>query len=859
MIALASLLIAGAMSPHNSLVVKHIGSLNTLQLGSGSVFRETKAVITAPHVLAVPGSSAQLALWNENGSLFYGISLNGQSMNRVAESSNLLRLRYQTFDPLVAVPEVPVGMRAGAANELYIVQFVSQALPEFSRAIAEAGGQVQHYLADQSYICRIDQASLPAVRNLPYVRWVGPYEPAYRLDPTIAAELSSGKLGTNRYNIQANIRESNENALIGQKITAIGGQVDNVLTNTVLLEATLTPAQLKQVLQWNEVFWIDRWSAPEPDMDIARQIGGANYIEGIGGYAGQGVRGEVMDGNVRDTHVDFNDNGRSILFHNGHSGDASHGTCTTGIVFGSGTGNAQGRGMLPKGQTIFADYELLTNRFNHSNELVHSPYFGVFQSNSWGDAQTTQYTSKSFEMDDIIFRLDLLICQSQSNTGNQTSRPQAWAKNIVSVGGVVHQNTLTKADDSWGGASIGPAADGRIKPDLTHFYDNVFCTYYTGDTAYTSGFNGTSAATPITAGHFGLLFQMWADGVYGNSVSASTVFDAKCHAATAKAIMINQASQYPLTQGSLGRFKQGWGLPDLKNQYDNRNNLFIVDEAELLQNLQTKSYRLYVPAATPEFHATMIYPDPPGTTSSTLHRINDLSLKVTAPDGTIYWGNNGLTTSNYSTSGGISNTIDTVENVIVQNPPVGTWTVEVRADQIVQDGWTATPEFDATYALVVGGVAHTSRVRNLTPLDSRITGGTIDSLATSNNDYLSVQPISTPTLSRTLNLVEVTGLAPVFSLTELRFRTESNSNANAGSGIQRLALYNFRTGFYDVLDTTPLTLTDTVREVVVTSNPTDYVDPNTLEVRSRLQWERTGVALFNPTFKFDQVRWFFKS
>ena len=85
-------------------------------------------------------------------------------------------------------------------------------------------------------------------------------------------------------------------------------------------------------------------------------------------------------------------------------------------------------------------------------------------------------------MDTILFDLDLLACQSQSNAGNQDSRPQAWAKNIVAVGGVRHKNTNIAQDDEWDfGGSIGPAEDGRVKPDLAHFYDSVFTPTWPGD------------------------------------------------------------------------------------------------------------------------------------------------------------------------------------------------------------------------------------------------------------------------------------------------------------------------------------------------------------------------------------------
>lgn len=84
-------------------------------------------------------------------------------------------------------------------------------------------------------------------------------------------------------------------------------------------------------------------------------------------------------------------------------------------------------------------------------------------------------------------------------------------------------------------------------------------------------------------------------------------------------------------------------------------------------------------------------------------RINDLSLRVTSPSGVFYWGNNGLTASNVSTAGGVSNKVDTVENVFLTTPAAGTWTVEVIADEIVQDGNPATRVVDAVYGLVVSG------------------------------------------------------------------------------------------------------------------------------------------------------------
>jgi hypothetical protein len=298
----------------------------------------------------------------------------------------------------------------------------------------------------------------------------------------------------------------------------------------------------------------------------------------------------------------------------------------------------------------------------------------------------------------------VLQTQSQSNAGDQDSRPQAWAKNIVSVGGFRHFGTADRSDDMWlETGSIGPAADGRIKPDLSFFYDGIFSASNSSNTSYTS-FGGTSSATPQTAGYFGLLFQMWHEGVWSGHGGGPTVFDSRPKMATAKALMINNAHRYDWNDGSnddMDRFKQGWGTADAANLYDNATATRVFDESVVLEHGEMFAHQVVVGPGEPEFRATLVYVDPMGTVGAGVHRINDLSLRVTSPSAVVYWGNNGLVAGNESTPDGASNTIDTVENVFLVNPEVGVWTVEVLADEIVQDAHLETVEVDADFALVV--------------------------------------------------------------------------------------------------------------------------------------------------------------
>ncbi|HZN41415.1 MAG TPA: S8 family serine peptidase, partial [Planctomycetota bacterium] len=610
--------------------------------------------------------------WIEGGTSFFRLSRDGRTFTAPSPADYTLKLRCREFDALVDTPAVPAELAADATAGLFIVQYWTPGLESYRQAISLLGAESLLFLAHAANVYALPPGTREVVAALPFVRAVVPFHPAYKLEPALLAAIAAKAGGELRVNVLTMHRGAASKVMVARLVRELGGVVEDASNETFLMSATVPVHRLPALAAGPEVQWIDRWSAPSHDMDIAREFHGANYLEGLTGVSGQGVRVEVMDGGCDQTHSDIT----NFLVHGATNGASAHGTCTSGIVVGSGAGNAAARGVVPSAFLAIADYESGFSggsRWAHTAELVNPSlsWQCVLQSNSWGSAQTTAYTSVSQDLDQILFdHSRISILQSQSNLGNQSSRPQAWAKNIIAVGGIKHLNTLTKSDDNWtNGASIGPAADGRIKPDIASFYDSILCTDQVGSAGYTttnyySSFGGTSGATPICAGHLGAFYQLWHQGVFGNPTSTS-VFASAPQNTTAKAMLINTASQWTFsgTTHDLTRTHQGWGHPDLKQMYDRRTQMLVIDESVVLSNLQSSSHAVSVAAGTPELKVTMVYRDPPGTTSSTLHRINNLDLKVTSPSATVYWGNNGLLAGNYSTAGGAPNTIDTVENV----------------------------------------------------------------------------------------------------------------------------------------------------------------------------------------------------
>jgi hypothetical protein len=684
----------------------------TLSL-DGAEFHSTPNEITGERLIEVPGTTVRVALWSESAPQaeqlqLYAISLGGSSVATVRSTSYTMKLRHGAFDPAVTVRPVEPGLQAAQTNSLYLVQFVTQPLPEYRAAIEELGGVVHQFIPNHAHYAELTPAVRDAVAALPFVRWIGPVHPAYKLEEEIREQIVTGaEVDPRRYSIMLHERGPEAQKEIVTTIEGMGGEVHGTTPLGFRIEATLTIEQVRAIADFDAVMFIDRKSRLETDMDIVREIGGANYVETIAGFSGQGVRAEVADTEIDTDHPEWS--APPIIHVAGAS--STHGTSCYGILFARGA-VPQARGLIPSGTGIFAYSDGLLGggptRYTHTAELVDpaGSYRAVLQTNSTGDARTFFYTTISAEMDDILFINDIAITQSQSNAGNQDSRPQAWAKNIISGGAVDHFNTLTRDDDCWscGSGSIGPADDGRIKPDLCFFYDLTYTA--TAGGGYTE-FGGTSGATPSIAGHLGLFFQMWSEQAFGNDVAVpgGTVFENRPHMTTAKAALINTANQYTFTGTThdMTRMHQGWGMPSVQNLYDLRNNIHFIDETELLGNMETKDFLAYVQAGEPALKVTMVYADPMGTPGANEHRINDLTLKVTSPSSVVYWGNYGLDAGNWSVAGGSANTIDTVENVFVENPESGVWTVEVIASEVNQDSHVETPEMDADFALVVSG------------------------------------------------------------------------------------------------------------------------------------------------------------
>lgn len=597
------------------------------------------------------------------------------------------------------------ALDAGISNPgpYRLVQLETPMIATWQQALAARGVSVHAYIPTNAFIMSVSDnqfADDSVFTDLSFVKTAGVIPTESKIEPAL---FDKGDL--RKVNILTIPGAPGAFDAVREYLDVLGATVVDEAPYIERIQAWVETARLGELAAYPHVMWVDQAGEgePETDMNNIRQMTGADFVMNTPpGFDGSTVTGQVMDSGLDVAHADFQ---ASFLGLDGPSSTSTHGTSVYGIVFGDGTNNANAVGMAPGAHGTFAQYFQGTRYQRASN--VANDHGGIFQTHSWGNPvpKDNTYDSYSNENDRVVLDLDVLMLQSMSNCGPGCARREAMAKNIVSVGALNHRNTADLDDDEWGsGASTGPAADGRIKPDLVGPYDSILTTTVQG---YTGGFGGTSGATPVVAGAVVLTHDMWNQGVFGAQSTASP--------AMAKALLIASANTYnpqqvdgggdtspnsPFFGKPVKRDIQGWGLPDLMALYEGAPTALVSDQEFPLGTGATQTFTYTPPAGATRVHVTLTWSDAPANPGANPTLVNDLDLGVSVT-GATFLGNAGLELGEFSLPLGAADRLNNVENVFLPAVPGQPLTITVTGAAVNVDTHPATGAVDQAFALAV--------------------------------------------------------------------------------------------------------------------------------------------------------------
>lgn len=362
------------------------------------------------------------------------------------------------------------------------------------------------------------------------------------------------------------------------------------------------------------------------------------------------------------------------------------------------------------------------NRDKELDDIVYNnPYMVVVKSagNSYGDGPTssTMFPAYYMKSDGTLaeFNSSTDVIPPDNCSAEYDCIPTgAVAKNIITVGATEKIRTaeegfdgryaqvsdVKKADYS----SAGPRDDGAIKPDIAGVGSNVVypSTSAAGSTTYNIG-NGTSFSAPQVTGILGLWSQIYKSLFAGQNLNA----------ASAKNLLIHTAQE----AGNVGPdVWYGWGFVDAKKGAEllvqKKQNKVIFEDKEL-KNAKKNEILVKTDGSQP-LKATIVWTDPSNKNSNyntyseayndrTSKLVNDLDLRVTnVQTNEVYypWKLDVNAPRNPATKG--DNTVDNVEQVLIDQPAAGVYKIEVSNKGTLVDNDGVNTE-KQTYSIIVTG------------------------------------------------------------------------------------------------------------------------------------------------------------
>jgi hypothetical protein len=280
------------------------------------------------------------------------------------------------------------------------------------------------------------------------------------------------------------------------------------------------------------------------------------------------------------------------------------------------------------------------------------------------------------------------------------------AKNTLVVGAI---NDITK--DPYNRfdpvispfSSFGLADDGRLKVDIVANGVRLLSSGAESDTAYYTA-SGTSMAAPNATGTAALLTQHYKN-LYGKAPLSATL----------KATIIHTAAE----AGNVGPdYIFGWGVVDGAAAA----NFLDAAKQETSSRLIEKNYsgsiqtQTVTSSGSEPLKATIVWTDPAGQVHGdglderTRNLVNDLDVWIEGPNGEKYypWTLNPDNPSAPATRGK-RNELDNVEQVLIDNPAPGTYTVHV--------GHSGN-SFNQNYSLLISGIGEPKSTITVTTTDS---------------------------------------------------------------------------------------------------------------------------------------------
>ena len=438
--------------------------------------------------------------------------------------SILIRLGREHFDPLRRSSVQKAGIQQIQAYEkeetgYYIVQFDGPVENSWKEALKDTGADIFDYIPDFAFIVRMDATEEDMVRAIAHVRWIGIYQPSYRISQSAFDKMftkEAAEAETPSVLLRITVFPGEDFDRIKSEITALDGIVIDEITTKwkTTFKIEIPPDKIADLPPISGIKWVEPWpkwrlfNDKSTDVISVRTPRDTHGLYGAGqtvGVCDTGLdQGSTIPANLHDDFEDGSGGSRvTRIFDRVRDGaddvNSGHGTHVAGSVLGNGLESGSDpssntfpftcfAGMAPKAGLVFQAVEdNLTESLSGlppDLNILFSQADGAgadLHTNSWGNSTVSgMYSSNSQDVDEYMWsHKDFLILFSAGNDGIDMDGDgvvdlyslgePATAKNCLTVG-ASEGNRPTLITSTWGGSwpfdySVNPIYSDLLADD----------------------------------------------------------------------------------------------------------------------------------------------------------------------------------------------------------------------------------------------------------------------------------------------------------------------------------------------------------------------------------------------------------
>jgi hypothetical protein len=585
-------------------------------------------------------------------------------------------------------------------SSLHLIQCTGPIKETWLEDLRGIGGEPRGYLPYNALLVGLDGDVRSRLGELDFVSWSGPYQPYFKISPALQLRLSQGGEVTTLVELfSPRLLAETLSELEELPVEVIGSESDSW---SAIIAIRMPVGNLDEVASLAAVEWMELCTSGtltgaleseplaigETRVDFEAPVDGGESV-GLGdtGLGTGGLQGlpHLLEEKVAalislrgDNGADLDGHGTAVAGSMLGVEDAEKGSNPSArfslIAFATG----YGLGCPPQPLSL---YSVLDNAYANGAKTF------MFGSVPEGIESLGAYGIYTFQRDAFVWNNpSMALVEAAGNEATDADGNGvvdqgsllggATAKNALSVGGCESERTAVAElpastyseleslftgrfpsqplrDDSSVGTPVGMAAfssrgptrDGRIKPDLVAPATDIL-TLASGGAEAAPGILPAASPEFVRAYGTGMAAAQAAASMASMRLPLAGVQGVEPSAALMKAFLVNGAvdlapGQYSLEPDEIPEAPnviEGWGRLDTDAFMRTGSWVKVLDETEGMRLGEYRVFRIEVPSGN-ELRVTLAWSDYPSLPEARLHLVNDLDLRVTGPEGEVYYPN----------------------------------------------------------------------------------------------------------------------------------------------------------------------------------------------------------------------------